>query len=136
MLGRLARWWRDRQRAVFSFHDGARWRRIDPMAAGREIEDTLGDDWPKLLKLLVAERPYCPPELDTAALRADWARMKQDAARKLSGVACKAFGVQPLGDAGGLTEGERIELVAKFFHWLADRREEARPFPTSPSPTG
>lgn len=132
MLGWLfRRWWRPR--AIFRYSDGRRTRYADPIEAWAKLEEACGAD-PETLLRDVCEEP--PPGTVGEMLSAFTARRKAAADRLAAGV-CVALGVAPLGpDGSGLTRRERVDLAAEFIIFLSRLAVAARPFVTSPSPTG
>ena len=128
-LGRLARWWGDRSRAIFVYHDGARRRRADPVAVGAALEAAE----PEYLALL-AEVNQPPAALPPGPVRAELAARQRAAAARLVAMARKAFGLAQLSDAGGVTDGEALGVLTNYFLFMEDLADEARPFATSPPP--
>jgi len=129
MLGLFRRLWpRDRSRLIFSFHDGTRTRRADPLAAGGALEREC-PKYAELLELAVDDAPTVPgPAAD------DVARQKGEAIAELVRATRAAFGVRPLDEEGGLTEAETLNLFREFLVFLARLADAAGPFDNSPPP--
>lgn len=87
-----------RRSLIFSFHDGRRMRKVDPIVVSG---------------LLASDPEYLPRHLDEA--RGGDVQALQIIGR----AACRAFAVQPLDDRGrGLTLAARVELVLAFEIWI------------------
>lgn len=128
-LGRLARWWRDRSRAIFVYYDGSRRRRADPVAVGAALEEAE----PEYISLL-AEINQPPAALPPGPVRDELAARQRAAAARLVAMARRAFGLPPLSDADGVTDGEALGVLTQYFLFMEDLADEARPFATSPQP--
>jgi hypothetical protein len=105
-------------RDIFPYHDGTRSRRGDPLAIQHALNSTPGFD--------VSIHPGAAAAPSKNGLAA--AKITADAVRA-------AFGV-PAFDAGGLTDGQCLLLFIQFGEWLGKLREETRPLPSGPAPTG
>jgi len=129
----LRRWWRDGSRLIFRFHDGTRWRWVDPVRTFALIDDAC----PQLDELLAVLREK-PPSLPVPGpVGTDLRQQQKAATEKVVAVARAAFGVVPLSDAGGrpagLTEAETIGLLTDFLEYMDALAEDARPLPSWPS---
>lgn len=126
----------DRGRNIFAYRDGTRKRSADPVAVEAAFVKELGDDWRACVRRL--DRPDGRHGLvgeQADAADADWEANR----RKVLAAVDAAFGVHPYTDHGGeqaptgLTEVERLGLLAGFLHFCADLIEAARPFPAARS---
>lgn len=127
-LGRLRRWWRDRQRHIFWYHDGTRWHRADPLVIGTrlEIECPRYLDFLEMLGKNVEDAPVGP-------VRKDLLRQKKECAEELVNVARKIFNLKPLDDAGGMTGPECIGQITRYFMYMQELATAAEVFVNSPA---
>lgn len=131
ILSRLFRWLtggRAATRAIFSYHDGTRQRRADPLVIGRKLEESC-PDYLDCLATLADEVVPIPPSPVADSLQSQHA----DAERKLLAAVRCAFDVQPLTDDAGLSEAETVLLLAGFLEFMGGLAKDARPFATLPS---
>lgn len=106
-----------RQRVVFHYHDGKRWRTIDPIEAVLRFDNDpeyRGDLHPRMVD-----------ENDPEGVR-----VIADAVRRV-------FGVSEYRESTteGLTIAERLELFRVFWLFIASLKKNIEPTPTSPPPT-
>jgi hypothetical protein len=118
-------------RHIFEYHDGTRTRHADPVEAWGRFEAACGGDPQQLLRQVATT----PPPGTVGAMLEAFQKAQAEAARKLADGVCVALGVKPFGE-GGLTVSERVSLAVRFIDYLAGLAEQARPFESSPSPTG
>lgn len=127
-LGRLGRWWRDRRRHIFWYHDGTRWHRADPLVIGQRLES----ECPKYLDYL----EMLGKDLNTAPIgpvRADLMRQKKECAEELVVASRKIFNLKALDDTGGLTGPECIGQITRYFLYMQELATAAEVFPSSPA---
>ena len=125
MLSNLFRKWiQNRNRAIFHYWDGSKYRTIDPMVAYRELDLHSEFDW-ETHPLLID-----PPEGESADTRLSVEAMgiTADAVRT-------AFHVPLYEDGRGLTEGELVNLLTEYAEWMNALKKNTRPLPISPEPT-
>lgn len=90
------------ERAIFSFFDGKKTRKADPMVVYRALVDD----------------PVFNIEVDSSlVLEAN----DLEASARMSAVIRKAFGIAAFDD-GGLTEGECDSLFYAFMDWLTEKK--------------
>lgn len=128
-LGRLARWWGDRARAIYRYHDGTRARRADPVAVGAALERFQ----PDYLDLL-ADVHKSPAQVPMGLVRDQLVARQREVASKLVELSRKVFGLPVLTDAGGVTDGEALGVLTGYFLFMEELADEARPFGSSPPP--
>ena len=114
MLNWFRRWKNNRNRAIFSFWDGAKQRVIDPLTAWRALR----------------AHPDFDPERDIEGIRQD---DEQALSHTLAAVR-EAFGVKAFAD-GGLTEAETLALLAEFMAYIGAVKKNTSPPPISQPPT-
>lgn len=125
----------DKARCIFIYRDGTRPRRADPIAVEAALIRALGADWRDL-----ARRVDGPPPAGLVGEQADEAELIWHAEKqKLLAAIDGAFGVYALNDRDGLTDVERVGLLARYCLFCAGLVEAARPFVNgrsraSPSP--
>lgn len=137
MFRALREWWANRRapaRNVFTYRDGVRTRRADPLVLIRRIEA----DEPNWESLLGTVAHVVPANADHI-LRAAGEEKRKAATAKLVAVGRSAFGLPPLADDGsGTTEAEVIGVVVAFVAFLNRVAEDSRPFgrrPVEPAST-
>lgn len=118
MVGWVRRLFRRRNdRRLFRYHDGNRWRRIDPLVATRALGSDPEFNW-----------ETHPPLVDKGDIEA--IRVTANAVRR-------SFDVQAYSeDGGGLTEGESIALLLRFAAYTDSLKKSIDRSPTSSAPTG
>lgn len=106
------------RRDIFSYHDGARQRSIDP--------------WAALLEL------WTDPEHDINLVLAGSARGEPEAQRQLETMVRRVFGIPEFDPATqrGLTILELHELHARFSRYIRDLKKKLATPPTRSRPTG
>lgn len=126
-LSALRDWWVTRQRDLFVYWDGTRRRRADPIRAAKAIEQACPDYRDKLLESVqdLAKVPVGP-------LRNDARERKSRAAEALVAASRQAFGLKPLTDADGVTDGEAVRVLVEFFSYMEGLANDAQVFPNSP----
>jgi hypothetical protein len=128
-LERIRRWWRDRSRCIFQFHDGIRTRYADPVAVGTALELEL-PDYQKLLDTLAQK----PDELPPGPLRAEILTQQHDTIKKLAAVARVVFKLAPVDDSSGwgATQAEAVRVIMRYFMFMQQLARDAELFPDSP----
>jgi hypothetical protein len=121
----LFRWRHPNRDDCFCYYDGFRWRRVDPLVAARTLEAEC-PEYGELFALLSDDAPAVP-----GPVGADLRQQRDDALVKLVAAARKMFGLAPLSDTGGVTEGAVFRALGDFLLWLEAAAEDARPFLTS-----
>lgn len=111
-------WFRSKQkqetpesiREIFSYWDGEKTRKIDPLVAWSRL---LGDEEIDLLA-----------DLDRAS------ELQIDAYERVCSLACKTFDVQEYSESGaGLTRPEIHKLVGSFFAYVNELKKKLGPMP-------
>lgn len=114
-----------RERGIFRYFDGSKWRRADPFEANRKLEKEGGKDWTSLLAGIRIEKvPF--EKLSPGMMRAvadNW----HHSIEKLAELARKVFDVKPISDDGGLTDGQALSLLMDFLDWISACEEDFRP---------
>lgn len=125
----IGRWFRDRARNLFHYHDGSGWRRGDPVLLGTRLE-AVCPDYQSLLDTLATDPNKTPP----GPLRDAVIGQRKDAAVKLASVAREVFRLAPLCETGpgGVSEAEAIGVIASFFLFMQRLAEDAELFRDSP----
>lgn len=121
----LRAWWHDRQRNIFQFWDGTRYRRIDPIVVYRGLMDHpqfSWDDHPKVAENISSEHEM----LRKDALRSF--KVIADAVREV-------FGIPHFDGKRGLTEEESLGLFGDFCEYMGLLKKSTDPPQTSPQPT-
>ena len=132
-LVNLYRRWRDRDRNIFRYWDGARMRAIDPALAWRAIWegcDLLGDAKVAANPLVEdrSRQDYGQPFYPVAEVNA--------ANDRLRDVTRGVFDVQAWSeDEPGLTLEETDELLGQFIRYCEDLKKKRKPLPTSSAPS-
>lgn len=104
-------------RGIFRFHDGRRWRYIDPWSATRELfSATNGFDYDTSLEEL--KKPDSASQLGAIAVIAETVRI--------------VFKV-PGFEAGGLSEQECVDLLMQFREYLGDVKKNGSLWQISPA---
>lgn len=115
MLNWIRRKLYERNRAIFTYWDGQRLRRIDPLAAFRAIR--------------AHERFDIDTHLDLANGGIDEAiQVTLEATREI-------FDVREYADGVGLTIDETMNLIGSFVYYLNALKKNGSPRPISPEPT-
>lgn len=122
-LGRLASWWRNRQRAIFVYHDGTGQRRADPLRIVKALEGACPE-----YVALVQDAARNTAAIPIGPLRVDADTKKRTAAEKLAQAAYTAFDLKPLHESGGVTDGEALRTLVEFLVFMEDLAEEASHF--------
>lgn len=112
MFDFIRRWAFNRSRFIFSYWDGSRIAKADPMVLWRSLQQ----------------------HADFS--EADFRLMKVDALRdslvhKLANVVRDVFNIK-LPDAGGLTELETLEILRSFIEYTGFQKKSGEPTQTSP----
>lgn len=90
---------RSQRRDIFVFHDGDRWRSVDPLVAWRIMWSTDG---------------HLLPERIAAGDNGDWRSIEE-----LTDMACRMFGVRRFEHGkGGMTIDEINSLLADYMLWM------------------
>lgn len=124
-----SRFSRQSAREIFTYWDGAKERRIDPLVAWRGIWGHKEIDLARAVKIsvnptLADGKPVYQPEEIYAA---------EDQMRQL---ACEVFGVQQYSEsAPGLTVAELDELLSRFIGYMTDLKKKRKPLPTTRPPS-
>lgn len=126
-LGRLANWYYNRQRTIFHYRDGKRWHRADPIVVGVRLEEVC----PTYLDLLQTIQMN-PMESPPGPVRESVIAQRRDAGKKLASAARGIFGLEPLSDTGGVTDGEAIGVITNYFLFMESLARAAQLFPDWP----
>lgn len=126
-LHRIRRYFRERSRNIFHFHDGSKQRRGDPIMIGTKLEEVC-PDYIELLEMIGKDATKAP----VGAVRDDLITQKREASVKLAEASRQAFGVKPLTDTEGLTQAECIHLLTDYFLFMERLARDAELFPDSP----
>lgn len=117
-----------KRRNVFRFRAEGRWEYRDPAEIRRKLSE-VNPAWSDLVDAVTkAAKPLpealqAPPEM--AAARAEEA---QAGVKELASIVASTFGVKPLSpDGTGMTEAERIDLLAEYLEWCAGVMRATRP---------
>lgn len=124
-LTRIRRWWRDRARAIFSYHDGVRTRYADPVEIGTALELAL-PNYQSLLDTLASKTADLPP----GPLRAEMQTQQHDAIKKLAAAARTVFALPKLDSATGwgATESQAVQVVMQYFVFMEGLARDAELF--------
>lgn len=124
-----------RLRAVFHYLDDKRERSADPLEIERAIVLLMGEDWRD--KLASLSKPITPGVIgeDASNMREDREKLRSQFLYAID----TAFDVQGYRDGVGMTESERLGLLAGYNKYLLNLIVEARNFRNarpreSPSP--
>lgn len=129
MLNWLRKLWsRDHSRRIFTYFDGTKTRRADPLAAVAALEAADPDLYDHLASLAPVETPVAIPP---GAVAEDVTARHKDGVAKLLDATRAAFGLRKLDDTGGLTEAETMAVLASFLVWMQAAANDARPFENS-----
>jgi hypothetical protein len=113
----------NRERAIFRYWDGARWRWIDPFLAFRRLADHPEFDWEK----------------DPALIDFADQRTASGCADRTVRAVREVFGIPAFdgsrGTPAGLTEAELIALLVAFTAYVTDAKKNTGPPATSSPPT-
>jgi hypothetical protein len=120
--------WRERDRLIFRYWDGAKWRAIDPFVAHRAIWAT--PDWIQDAKVVVnpqrADGSYFYP-----------AAMVLEAEDNLRNMTRQVFDVEAWTEEDpGLTLIETDKLLQDFMAFCEDLKKKLKTSPTSSAPSG
>lgn len=122
MFSAIGRWWGNRDRSIYRFHDGTRRRSIDPLVAYRATFSHPGFSWDTTMATLNATR--IPGDEGHVARKLEMFAAAADCARAV-------FRIPPF-EAGGLTERECAQLLLDFEFYVAEVKKNGSPQPTSP----
>lgn len=114
MFNWIRRWYRNRNRAIFRYWDGQRWRAADPIEIYRGIKQHPEFNIDR------------HPQLHDAG--------DDDATRICLQATRDVFGVKPFAE-GGLTETETIEVLGTYFDWIQRVKKNGSGPPILPEPT-
>ena len=129
-LGRIASYFRNRNRNIFTYHDGDKWHRADPLVLGIRLEE-ICPDYQEMLDLIAKD----PTNAPVGAVRDDLLKQKKEAALKLDAVARELFKLKPLTDTDGVTGGEAVGILTQYFLFMNALAQEASLFTESPLPS-
>ena len=101
----------DRERLIFGFWDGRRWRRVDPLPVLRALD--------------------ADPEFNTSRDPGLIDRGDEEARGRALSAVKRAFGVEAFDGQKGLTETELLLLLVEFWDFCADLKKKASHLPTS-----
>lgn len=107
----LRNWWRNRNRLIYRYWDGARMRRADPILVHRNLR--LCDKWDMENDLEFHLKGH------------------QEATLRCIAAAREVFEIPVLDDRKGLTEEETLDTLAGFIIWVDELKKNSRPQPTS-----
>lgn len=125
---RLRGYFSNRARNIYTFREGDKQRRVDPVVIGNRLKN----ECPEYLDLLttlarkIIDAPVGP-------VRSDLLRQKEEAAIKLAEVAMKVFDLKPLDDTTGVTGAEAVDVLTGYFLFMEELAREASPFGSSPA---
>lgn len=102
----ILRWWRERGRKIFHFHDGKRSRSVDPIKT-----------W-TMLQL----DPAFEMDRHVKELRSEDNRTAAEASRVTTSAVRRAFGIAEF-EAGGLTDQECIGVFDAYTSWLEAQKK-------------
>lgn len=120
LVSSLVRRWRERtlhKRAFFRFHDGRRWRYVDPFKAWRELNNHPDFDFASQLKFVdVGE---------------------SDSTEACVKALCGVFAVERWNEqtGDGLTDWELLNVLDAFYQYCAAVKKNISPGPTESEPT-
>ncbi len=126
-LGRIRKWWTNRSRLLFSYWDGTTWHRADPMRIASALETVC----PDYLELLT-EIGQNPQDTPVGSLRDELLARQKASALKLIAAAYKVFNLKPLTDTEGVSDGEAMGALTRFFVFMEDLADSAQVFGSSP----
>lgn len=129
-LGRMRAWWVAKQRDLFVFWDGRKWRRGDPVRIGTRLEETC-PTYLEILSAVVTDVSTVP----IGTLRNDAIKAKSAGAKVLAETALKIFDLKPLSDTEGVTDGEALGVLTQYFVFMERLARDANLFTGSPQPT-
>ena len=117
-------------RGIFSFHDGKRWRHVDPIVVARRLWSVEVPD----SSIPTVKGPNVPFESDNsrALIRSGIGTQVARGYGEVAFAVRDAFQVPELTD-GGLTEVECDELLEKFENYVGDLKKNGNGLPTSPT---
>lgn len=126
IIGRVRRWWRDRGRNIFTYWDGYTWVRSDPIEVGKRLE-MVCPHFQRLLDTIDKRSNDIPP----GPVRRDLVKQQENAIDELAMVSIKVFNLAPLGQTeGGLTRGERVAVIGRYFSFMEGLAQQSELFPT------
>jgi len=120
---RIRRWFVAKRRDLYTYHDGVKHRRADPIRVAQRLEAEQ-PEYVALLQTLGRD----PEKAPVGPLRDEILKAKTDAAYKLTDAARKVFDLKPLNDVDGLTDGEAFRVLANYFFFMESLAEDARLF--------
>lgn len=126
-FGRIVNYLRNRSRQIFTYFDGERWRRVDPLVVGVRLEDEC-PDYQEMLDLIAKDITNAP----IGEVRDDLMKQKRVAVTKLDAVARQIFGLKPLSETDGVTSGEAIGILTQFWIFMHELGVSANVFADSP----
>lgn len=118
-----------REKGIFRYFDGSKWRRSDPFELNRNLEKIGGKDWTGLMTGINIEKT--PFEKLSHGMLASVATNWNYSVEKLAELARKVFGLKPVSDdpdAPGLPDSACLTVLMDFLDWAALCEEEFRPF--------
>lgn len=105
-------------RGLFQFHDGRRWRQVDPLVVARGFWTHPSFDWDETPRLLQSGN----------------SSIQLQAFQSIAGAVRDVFCVRELSE-GGLCEQECLDLLSSFRQYLGDVKKNGSLFPISAEPT-
>ncbi|HEY4262903.1 MAG TPA: hypothetical protein VGM98_22275 [Schlesneria sp.] len=105
-------------RGLFCFHDGRRWRHVDPLVVARGFWTHPSFDWDETPKLLQSGN----------------SSIQLQAFQSIAVAVRDVFSVRELSE-GGLSEQECLDLLSSFRQYLGDVKKNGSLFPISVEPT-
>lgn len=128
-IGRIRRWYRDLGRRIFRFWDGAKFRYLDPVAVGTQLEK----EYPNYQELLISlgrRASDAPP----GPLREEITIQQRSAIKKLASLSRTVFAIKPVDENGdGLTDGESVNVITQYFLFMEQLARESQLFQNSQS---
>ena len=106
-----------KNRKIYTFFDGERDRRVDPMIVYKRIS-TVAPSLSIDIKVSQSASKDAIKAHDTVVAKIQ-----------------EIFGVRPLDDTGGLTQGEMLDLLNDFMEWCSQVKKNSRTEQISSPPT-
>lgn len=120
MINLVRRWFANRNRQIFSYWDGRRVRKADPLVVYRKLDNDPEFDW-----------ETHPEMIDSGE-----DGLADNAMEITANAVKRAFNVEPFDGAKGLTENECIGLLVQFVDYLTALKKNGNTSQTTPASTG
>ncbi len=132
-FGRMKRFFRERARNIFSYFDGEKWCRADPLMIGIKLEEVCPDLQDKL-DLIAKDANEAP----VGPVRSDLKMRQYTALFELEKISRTVFGLKPRPDDlsvklpdGVLSVAEAVGVLGKFWSFMHQLAEDAEVFRAS-----